>query len=81
MSGAFRVHWNTFEGEYLDKVWLKEVSWKGTPKRVIAPYLKITLCSLLFFLSISRNESLERNRPNYSAKAKYYDISDSEPVP
>jgi hypothetical protein len=36
-SGVFRVHWNTFEGEYLDEVWLEEAPWKGAPKRVIAP--------------------------------------------
>ncbi len=75
------MHWNTFEGEHLDEVWLEEVPWKGTPKRVIAPYSKITSCSLLFLLSTSGNESPEGNRPNYRAKAKYYDISDSEPVP
>ena len=28
MSGVFRVHWNTFEGEHLDEVWLEEISGK-----------------------------------------------------
>ena len=64
MSGVFLIDGNTAEGEHLDKVWLEEFSWKGKPKRVIAPYLKITLCSLLFFLSTSREDNLEGNRPD-----------------
>ena len=38
--------------------WLEKGSWKGTPKRVKAPYSKTPLCSLLFYLSTSRKESL-----------------------
>ena len=52
------VHINTFEGEHLDEVWLEEASWKGAPKRVIAPYSKTTSCSLLFILSSPRKENL-----------------------
>ena len=72
---------NSPEGEYLDKVWLGKISWKGIPQRVIVPYLKITLCSFLSFLSTTGNENPVGSRPNYTAKAKYYDISDSELVP
>ena len=32
-------------------IWLAERSWKGRPKRVIAPYTKIIACFLLLFLS------------------------------
>jgi len=64
MSGVFLIDGNTTEGEHLDKVWLEESSWKGEPKRVIAPYLKITLRSLLFFLSTSREDNLEGSKPD-----------------
>ncbi len=65
------MHWNSSEGEHLDEVWLEEIPWKGIPKRVIVPYLKITSRSLLFILSTSGNDNLEGNRRNYTAKAKY----------
>jgi hypothetical protein len=71
VSEAFLVHSNAYEGEYLGGVCLKKSSWKGEPKKVIALYLKNTSRSLLFFLSTSRNESLEGIRQNYSVKAKY----------
>ena len=31
VSGAFQSHWNALEGEHLDKVWLREIPWKGIP--------------------------------------------------
>ena len=64
MSEVFRVHWNTFEGEHLDEIWLGESPWKGGPKKVIVLYPKIISCSLLFFLSTIRNENLVENRPD-----------------
>jgi hypothetical protein len=68
------------EGEHLGKL-LKKAPWKGAPQKVIALYLKIILRSLLFFLSTSGKDKPEGSKPNYSAKAKYYDITDSELVP
>ena len=63
--------WSVSEGEHLDKSWLKEIPWKGIPQRVIVPYLKTLLCSLIFFLSTSGNENPVGSRQNYIAKAKY----------
>ncbi|OHA77818.1 MAG: hypothetical protein A2564_01300 [Candidatus Wildermuthbacteria bacterium RIFOXYD1_FULL_50_12] len=51
-------------GSPKNKGWLKEASWNGAPKRVKAPYLKIPLCSLLFYLSTLGNESPEGTIPD-----------------
>ena len=52
------------EGEHLDKVWLEEIPWKGIPQRVIVPYLKITLCSLLSYLSTLGKDNPKGSRPD-----------------
>ena len=53
------------EGEHLDKVWLIESLWKEEPQRVIVPYLKKHLRSLLLFLSTVGHDNLAGSRPNY----------------
>ena len=54
----------TIEGEDLGDL-LKEAPWKGAPERVIVPYSKIILRSLLDFLSTVGHDNLAGNRPNY----------------
>ncbi len=68
VSEVFLIDGNISEGEHLDEVWLEEVPWKGTPERVIVPYLKITSCSLLSILSTLGHGNPEGIRQDYLSR-------------
>ena len=65
------VSWNVSEGEHLGRGWLKEIPWKGIPKKVTVLYLKIPLRSLIFFLSTIRPRESGGKQAGLPAKAKY----------
>ena len=55
-------------------------SWNAVRERVKAPYTK-SVTYLARFLSTAEHEKFRRNPGGPSPKAKYFLVTDSEPVP
>jgi hypothetical protein len=56
-------------------IYLVERSWKGLPKRVIAPYTKSILFIFEYILEYFEERMLRRNLPARAGKAKYHQSS------
>ena len=74
------MHWNTFEGEHLGKVVSPNTLERGTIDGD-SPVGENHITLLVIFLSTTRNENLVGSWQDYAAKAKYYPVTDSAPVP